>query len=210
MVVRPSFPFTRVSSKGSTPVVPLGYSQRGALLVQVEERLDAGRDSGGLGQRQRFAGEDARRVNGHRIVRRPRVLHVPFIREVIAELGDEQVHLALVDLPAVADLATAVEGLARHLVARRLRADVARVVGREEAIVAPLGEPVVVGLDVRAADAGDRVRGRRTVMSSDARARPRSTARRPRPRRWPACCFLPCATRSRRRRCPSSGRSRRS
>ena len=135
--------------------------QRGTLLVQVEQRLHAGRDSGGLGQGQRFAGEDACRVNGDRIVRRPWVLDVPFIREVVADLGDQQVHLALVDLAAVADLTAAVEGLARHLVAGRLRADVARVVGREEAIVAPLGEPVVVGLDARPPDAGDGVGVRR-------------------------------------------------
>ena len=73
---------------------------------------------------------------------------VAFVRVVVAELADAQVHVALVQLAAVPDLTAAGEGLAGDAIGRGLRGrGIAGVVGGEEPIVAALVCQALVVVD---------------------------------------------------------------
>src|SRR3954470_3596164 len=81
-------------------------------------------------------------MNRHRIQGLAGRLDVTFVRKVVTSLDDGQVHVALVELAAVANLTAAEERLAGNLVGRSLAAGVRGIVGGEETVVPPF--PVIV------------------------------------------------------------------
>src|SRR5882757_29572 len=125
------------------------------LVVEVEQRLDAGGETGVGGESEELAHEDAGRMDGDRVDRLARLLDVLLVREVVAELGHQGALRGLLELAAVARLAAAVELLAGDLVGTDLGQHVERVVLGEKTVVAAARPPLVGRGFAPPAHAGD-------------------------------------------------------